>query len=264
MSRKRKIILKSEDDLIEMRRACGVAATIKQTLAKNCTPGITTRELDQYGRELMEGMGCISAFYGYKGPGKTPPYPGYTCISVNEEVVHGIPGNRKIKLGDIVSIDVGVVYEGWVGDNATTVMVGVTDPNVIRLVEQAELALKRAISLAVEGNYLGDICHSIERVARKAGFGIVRDFVGHGVGRNMHEPPQIPNYGKPGTRPRLREGMTLAIEPMFNLGRDGVETMPDGWTIKTKDRLPSVHVEHTVAVKKSSAEILTVPENLVG
>jgi len=256
-----RIIIKNDEELQCMREAGGVAAKIKLELARNATPGTSTQELDLYGKELIEKAGARSAFIGYKGPGKTPPYPGYTCISVNEEVVHGVPGDRLIQLGDIVSIDVGVHYNGFVGDNATTVMVGVTDPEVIRLVEVSNQALQDAIDQAVDGGFLGDVSHAVEAAAKKAGFGLVRQFVGHGVGRSMHEEPQIPNYGRPGTKPRLKTGMTLAIEPMLNLGKDDVQTLSDGWTVVTRDRLPSVHVEHTIAVMPGKAEILTLPEN---
>jgi methionyl aminopeptidase len=249
------INIKTDEELDRMRQAGRVAATIKNAMAKKTTPGITTEELDYYGRDLMVEMGAKSAFKGYK------KYPGYTCISVNDEVVHGIPGKRAIQFGDIVSIDVGVHYEGFVGDNATTVMVGVSDPEIIRLVKTAEASLAAGIEKAVVGCRLYDISHAIESVVVNAGYTVVRDFVGHGVGRSMHEEPQIPNYGTPGKGPRLKRGMTFAIEPMVNLGSADVEIMGDGWTVLTKDRKPSVHVEHTVAVMDGKAEILTLGEN---
>ena len=255
-----RIIIKNEEDLKGMRRAGGVASRIKLALAAAVVPGITTRELDAYAKDLIEKNKARSCFIGYKGAAPTP-YPAYTCISVNEEVVHGIPGDRKIRLGDIVSIDVGVHYEGFVGDNATTVMVGVTDPDVINLVRVAEQSLANAISKAVEGNRLSDISHAVEKTAKVGGFSVVKKFVGHGVGRTMHEPPQIKNFGPPGRGPKLKAGMTLAIEPMLNLGRHEVDIMNDHWTVLTRDRLPSCHVEHSVAVGKEKPEILTVPGN---
>jgi methionyl aminopeptidase len=201
---------------------------------------------------LIDTLGGKSAFFGYRG------YPGQICVSVNDEVVHGIPGARRIQIGDVVSLDVGVVYEGFVGDTAKTVMVGVNDPEVIRLVNTGQKALDVAIARAVAGARLSDVSHAIETVATDAGYSVVRDFVGHGVGRNMHEDPQIPNYGVPGRGPKLKPGMTLAFEPMINMGVFEVDVMADGWTVLTRDRLPSVHFEHTVAVREEGpAEVLT-------
>lgn len=255
-----KIILKNSEELDGMRAAGKVAANIRIRLAKEIAPGISTRELDLFARDLIDQAGARSAFINYAGPRGVPPYPGYTCISVNDEVVHGIPGDRKIRLGDIVSIDVGVVYKGFIGDNAMTVPVGVTDLKILELIRVSEKSLMNGISQAVEGNRLTDISHAIESTVTPHGFGVVRDFVGHGVGRNMHEPPQIYNFGPPGRGPILKEGMTLAIEPMVNFGTHDVETLSDGWTVVTKDRKYSVHVEHTVAVHKGKAEILTLPD----
>lgn len=255
-----KIKIKNERELDGMREAGRVAANIRMALAKEIAPGRTTRELDLFARDLIERSGARSAFIHYPGPRGVPPYPGYTCISVNEEVVHGIPGDRKIQLGDIVSIDVGVVYKGFIGDNAMTVPVGVSDPRILQLIRWSEQSLENAIAQAVAGNRLTDISHAVESTVKPHGYGVVRDFVGHGVGRDMHEPPQIFNYGPPGRGPVLREGMTLAIEPMVNLGTHEVETLDDGWTVVTQDRLPSVHVEHSVAVHEGKAEILTLPD----
>jgi len=255
-----KIIIKNEDELNGMRDAGRVAANIRVALAREIAPGVTTRELDLHARDLMEKAGCRSAFLNYPGPRRVPPYPSYTCLSVNEEVVHGVAGARRIELGDIVSIDIGVVYKGFIGDNAMTVMVGVTNPRLIDLVRTSEKALENAIAQAVAGNRLSDISHAVESTVTPKGFSVVRDFVGHGVGRKMHEPPQIFNYGPPGKGPLLREGMTLAIEPMVNLGTHEVKTLSDGWTVVTRDGLPSVHVEHTVAVREGRAEILTLPD----
>lgn len=257
-----KIIIKNEQELDGMREAGRVAANIRIALSKAIAPGVTTRELDLYAKDLIDQAGARSAFINYPGPRGVPPYPGYTCISVNEEVVHGIPGDRKVSLGDVVSIDVGVVYKGFIGDNAMSVPVGVTDLKVLELIRAAEESLMNAISKAVEGNRLSDISHAVESTIKPHGFGVVRDFVGHGVGRNMHEPPQIYNFGPPGRGPVLKHGMTLAIEPMINLGTHKVETLSDGWTVVTQDRLPSVHVEHSVAVLKDGFEILTLPDEM--
>jgi methionyl aminopeptidase len=246
------IIIKTPDEIDRMRASGRVAAQVRDELAQRIAPGITTGELDAYANELIGKLGAKSAFYGYRG------YPGNICTSVNDEVVHGIPGPRRINLGDVVSIDVGVFFEGYVGDTALTVLVGVTDPEVIRLIQVAEQALAAGIAKAVPGGRLSDVSHAIERTAVEAGFSVVREFVGHGIGRSMHEDPQIPNFGPPGRGPRLKPGMTLAIEPMVNLGRADVEVMPDGWTVLTKDRKPSAHVEHTVAIGPEGPEILTL------
>jgi methionyl aminopeptidase len=245
------IIVKTPEELDRMRASGRLAARIRDELARVMAPGVTTGELDAYAREMMAKAGARSAFFGYRG------FPGHICTSINCVVVHGIPGPQRIHAGDIVSIDVGVVLDGFIGDTATTVMVGVTDPRVIRLVRAAEEALEQGIAKAVAGARLSDVSHAIQQTAEAAGFSVVREFVGHGVGRSMHEEPQIPNYGPPGRGPRLRPGMTLAIEPMINLGAPDVEVLADGWTVMTKDRLPSAHVEHTVAVTDGQAEILT-------
>ena len=228
-----------------------MAARVRDELVRSVAPGLTTRMLDGLAAKLIERMGGTSAFLGYRG------YPGNICLSIDAEVVHGIPCDRRIELGQIVSIDVGVVYKGFVGDTATTVMVGVTDPDVVRLVRTTEQALKDGIRMARDGARLSDISHAIETCAARAGFSVVRDFVGHGIGRKMHEDPQIPNYGPPGKGPKLKTGMTLAIEPMVNMGGYAVEVMEDGWTVLTVDRKPSAHFEHTVAVGEDGPEILT-------
>ena len=245
------IIVKTPDELDRMRASGRVAARVRDALVKAVAPGITTMELDRLARDLMAQEGARSAFLGYRG------FPGHICASVNQVVVHGIPGDQRIQVGDVISLDVGVVFEGFVGDTATTVMVGVTDREVIRLVRVAEQALAAGIAKAQAGGRLSDISHAVEQETVQAGFSVVRDFVGHGIGRSMHEDPQIPNYGPPGRGPKLRPGMTLAIEPMLNLGRPEVEVLEDGWTVVTRDRRPSVHVEHTVAVLEEGPEILT-------
>jgi methionyl aminopeptidase len=246
------IILKNRDEISRMRESGRIAARVRDEIARMVSPGVTTRMLEREAARLIEAHKAKSAFLGYRG------YPGAVCISVDDEVVHGIPGERRIELGQIVSIDVGVVYGGFVGDTATTVMVGVTDPETIRLVRTAEQALADGIARARPGQRLGDVCHAIEATVTGAGFSVVRDFVGHGVGRTLHEDPQIPNYGKPGTGPRLKAGMTLAIEPMVNMGGFAVEVQADGWTVLTADRLPSAHFEHTVAISADGPEVLTL------
>ena len=245
------IIIKSPEDVAKMRVAGRITRAICEALAARVSPGMTTKALDDEAGELMRQQGVTSAFLGYRG------YPGNVCISVNEEVVHGIPGTRRIAMGDIVGIDVGVQVDGFCGDTALTVMVGVTDPDVIRLVEVAKQALQAGIAQAYAGRRLSDVSHAIEKTAVAAGFSVVRDFVGHGIGRQMHEDPQIPNYGLPGRGPKLVVGMTLAIEPMINMGAAAVNVRDDGWTVVTCDRRPSAHFEHTVVVGATEAEVLT-------
>ncbi len=235
-----------------MRASNRLAAEVLRATAQQVRPGVTTAALDAFAAGEMERCGARSAFLGYRG------FPGHICVSVNEEVVHGIPGPRVIRVGDIVSLDVGVVFEGFVGDTATTVAVGVADAEALRLIATAEDALMAAIAQARPGARLSDVSHAVEQAAGVAGYGVVRDFVGHGIGRRMHEEPQIPNFGPPGRGPRLEVGMTLAIEPMLTMGDWRVRVCPDGWTVVTADGRWSAHVEHTIAVGERGAEILTV------
>lgn len=245
------IAIRTDSDLAAMRASGRVAAQVRDAVAAKVSPGVTTLELSDYAAELIKNLGGESAFLGYRG------YPGVICVSVNETVVHGIPDQRRIALGDIVSIDVGVRVNGFIGDTATTVMVGVTAPEVVRLVAATERALEAGIRMARAGRRLSDVSHAIESEAVQSGFSVVREFVGHGVGREMHEEPQIPNFGAPGRGPVLRAGMTLAIEPMVNMGAAAVTVLADGWTVVTKDRKPSAHCEHTIAVRDGAAEVLT-------
>jgi methionyl aminopeptidase len=246
------IIVKTPDEIEKMRASGRMAATVRDEVAGRVAPGVTTGELADFAGKRIVELGGESAFFGYHG------YPGQICVSVNDEVVHGIPGPRRIEIGDIVSIDVGVLYGGYIGDTATTVMVGVTDREVINLVKTTEAALYAGIAKARAGGRLSDVSHAIEQVGKQAGLFVVRDFVGHGVGKTMHEEPQVPNFGKPGRGPRLKTGTTIAIEPMFNMGAVGVDVQADGWTVLTRSGRPSAHFEHTVAVCDGRAEILTV------
>jgi methionyl aminopeptidase len=246
------IVIKSAAELERMRQSGHLAAVVRDDVASKVSPGVTTMDLAEYAGELIKKLGGESAFKGYRG------YPGIICVSVNDTVVHGIPGPRRICLGDIVSIDVGVKYEGFVGDTALTVMVGVTDPETVRLVKATEKALQDGIAMAVAGNRVSDISHAVEKSVLAEGFSVVRDYVGHGIGRKMHEDPQIPNFGVPGRGSVVRPGMTFAIEPMVNQGRPDVEVQDDGWTVLTRDRKLSAHFEHTVAVTEGAAEILTI------
>ena len=234
-----------------MRLAGAVAANILQELAALVAPGLTTQDIDEAAGKLMEAAGVRSAFLGYRS------FPGRICISLNEEVVHGIGSKRIIQYGDIVKLDVGINCEGWIGDTATTVPAGMIQPEVERLVSVTQQILLSAIPLATAGRRLGDLSSHIEERTLAAGYSVVREFVGHGVGRNLHEEPQIPNYGKRGTGPKLKAGMTLAIEPMINLGKAEVRILKDKWTVVTEDSRPSAHFEHTVLVTNDEPEILT-------
>jgi len=224
---------------------------VLQRLADAVVPGITSRELDNLALATMELHGIKSAFFGYMG------YPAQCCISVNETVIHGIPNDRCIEAGDIVSLDVGVWFEGFVGDNALTVMVGDCSPDVVRLVASTEEALLAGVAACRPGARLGDVSHAIERVAVAHRLSVVREFVGHGVGRALHEEPQVPNFGPSGRGPVLKPGMVLCLEPMFNLGVRGIRTLEDGWTVVTRDRKPSAHFEHMVAITAAGAEVLS-------
>ena len=250
--RKPRIPIKSAGEIDAMREAGRVASTILMAVAAEAAPGKTTGEIDQLAAELMEQHDCVSAFLGYRG------FPGYTCISLNEEVVHGIGGARKIMPGDILSIDVGIVKDGFIGDNATTVAVGDIPVETQRLLAATEESLFRAIDHARAGERLADLCGAVEEFVRPLGFSIVREFVGHGVGKNLHEEPQIPNYRPSGKTPILQPGMTLAIEPMVNAGVAGVRILDDGWTVITADKKPSAHFEHTVLVTDGEPEVLTM------
>jgi methionyl aminopeptidase len=248
------IPVKTEKEVILMRASGSLAAEVLQRVAEAVAPGVTTQELDERARQILRERGAESAFLGYHG------YPGAICISINEEVIHGIPGSRRIAMGDLVSLDVGVKYEGFIGDNATTVMVGVTNPDHVRLVTTTQEALMAGIAVVRDGVRLSDVSHAVEQAALAGGCTVVRDFVGHGVGRQLHEDPQVPNYGRPGRGPVLKNGMTICIEPMVNLGCADVDLLADGWTVVTRDRQPSAHFEHTVLVRPGGADVLTKSE----
>lgn len=245
------IPIKNEREIEKMRAACSSASTVLERVSNLIRPGLTTREIDEAAADLIAAESCKSAFLGYRG------FPGHICISVNEEVVHGIGGSRKIQYGDIVKLDVGVIKDGWVGDTATTVPVGVVDEKVARLLRVTEDTLSHAITFAQSGRRLGDLCAAIEAEIVANGYSVVREFVGHGVGRQLHEEPQVPNYGRKGSGPKLKPGMTLAIEPMVNMGSAAVRILADKWTVVTSDGKPSAHFEHTVLITKGEPEILT-------
>ena len=245
------IPIKTEREVEKMRQACRAASEVLDKVSALVRPGISTGEVDQAAADYMADLGCQSAFLGYRG------FPGNICISLNEEVVHGIGSSRRIQYGDIVKLDIGVVKNGWVGDTATTVPVGIIDEKVQRLLAVTESTLETAITYAQAGRRLGDLCAAIEDEITANGYTVVREFVGHGVGRKLHEEPQVPNYGRPGSGPKLKAGMTIAIEPMVNMGVAGVRILDDKWTVVTLDAKPSAHFEHTVLVTKGEPEILT-------
>jgi len=247
------IPIKRGIEIEKMRRAGETAANILQQLAELVAPGITTGEIDRAASRLMAAAGVRSAFLGYK------KFPGHICISLNEEVVHGIGGPRKIAYGDVVKIDCGIICDGWIGDTATSVPAGTVDPAVEKLLATTKAILEGAVQLVRPGRRLGDVGNYVEAEAVKQGYSIVKEFVGHGVGRSLHEEPQIPNFGKRGTGPVLKPGMTLAIEPMINMGKSKVRVLEDKWTVVAADGLPSAHFEHTVLVTNDAPEVLTWP-----
>lgn len=245
------IILKSPHEIKLIERACRIAAGALEMLASVIKPGVKTKELEEYAEAYIKSKGGIPAFKGYRG------YPASICVSVNNQVVHGIPSQRVLKEGDIVSIDLGVIYEGYYGDAARSYAVGNVGELQKKLLEVTERALYIGIEKAKAGNRVGDISAAIQNYVEQNGFSVVRAFVGHGVGKFLHEEPQVPNFGKPGKGPRLKEGMTIAIEPMVNTGSPDVMILDDGWTAVTADGGYSAHFEHTVVITKNGAQILT-------
>jgi methionyl aminopeptidase len=252
------IPIKSADEIKLMRETCRIAAVSLETMAQSLEVGMTTYDLDLIGKKAIESQGAISACFGYSGSkGK---FPCYTCISINDEVVHGVSRlDRCIEDGDIVSLDVVVRYKGFVGDNARSLVVGTSNEKKDHLLATTKTALEKGIEKASKGNRVGDISHSIQKFVENEGFSVIREFVGHGVGLSMHEPPQIPNFGRRHTGPVLAPGMTLAIEPMVNMGSKEVAVLDDGWTVITKDGLPSAHFEHTILILSDGVEVLTTP-----
>ena len=247
------IHLRSHREIEHIRASCRVVVAALDAVRRAISAGMTTAELEQVVGEVIATHGAQSAFKGYRG------YPALTCISVNEEVIHGIPGRRVLREGDIVSVDVGVKVNGYYGDGATTIPVSNVSLEIQRLLKVTEEALYRAITQARIGKRLSDISFTVQQWAESHGFSVVREFVGHGLGRYLHEEPQIPNFGEPGRGPRLMKGMVLAIEPMINMGRPEVRVLEDKWTAVTVDGLPSAHFEHTVVITDDEPDILTKP-----
>jgi methionyl aminopeptidase len=250
------IHLKSPRELEKMRVAGRHVGEILLILREMAQPGVTTGEIDHAAHSEIKKRKLGSSFLGY-GPGGAPPFPAVLCTSLNEEIVHGIPGTRELLPGDLLKLDFGVIFEGFHGDAAVAVQVGEPDPEVERLQKTTRDSLYAGVEQLTPGNRLGDVSNAVQQVVESCGYSVVRDFVGHGIGRQLHEPPQVPNFGPPGRGPRLRVGMVLAIEPMVNLGGPEVEVLEDGWTAAAADRKLSCHYEHTVAITQEGPEILT-------
>ncbi len=246
------IIIKSETEIEKMREAGRIVATVLNTLKLKVEPGMKTRELDTIASKETKRMGAVPSFKGYHG------YPASVCVSVNDEIVHGIPGDKTLKEGDIVSIDFGVIYNEFQGDAALTTGVGKIAPEAEKLLQVTEASLMKGISAARAGSRLGDISAAIQQYVENRGLSVVREYTGHGIGRKMHEDPQIPNFGIPGRGPVLKKGMTLALEPMVNIGDWRTRLEDDNWTVRTSDGSLSAHFEHTIAITDDEAVILTV------
>jgi methionyl aminopeptidase len=245
------IIGKSQKEIEKMRAAGQLVGRVLQELRKIAAPGMTTLEVNDAAEKMIRDGGAYPTFKGYNG------FPFSICASVNEQVVHGFPSSYELKEGDIFSIDVGVTLDGFVGDTATTIPVGNVSEDLLKLIRVTEECLELAIEKCRAGNHVGDIGYVVQTHAEAHGYSIVRDYVGHGIGRQMHEDPQIPNYGKPGKGPKIKKGYVFAVEPMINLGSHHTKTLKDGWTVVTLDGRPSAHVEHTIAVTDEGPEVLT-------
>lgn len=251
------IIIKSKNEIVTMREAGRIVYNTHQELKKHLKPGVSTLELDKIAENFIRKHGAIPSFKGYQGAAGAPPFPGSICTSVNEELVHGIPSKRKLKDGDIITIDIGAYYNGYHGDSAWSYPIGQVDKDILHLLEATEKALFAGLEQVKPDARLGDVSHAIQTYAEKEGFSIVREYAGHGIGRQLHESPSIPNFGPPNQGVRLRPGMTLAIEPMLNLGERFVKTLDDDWTVVTMDGSPCAHYEHTIVVTEDGYEIMT-------
>ena len=245
------IYLKTDEEIELLRAANQIVARTLAEVAKVIAPGVTTLKLDTIAEEYIRSQGAVPGFKGYGG------FPGTLCVSVNENVVHGIPSNYALREGDIVSVDCGAVKDGYNGDSTYTFCVGEVDEEVKRLLRTTKESLYIGIEHAVEGNRIGDIGHAIQEYCEKRGYGVVREMCGHGVGRKLHEDPDVPNYGRKGTGPLIKNGMVIAIEPMINMGSKNIVIERDGWTTRTKDRKPSAHYEHTIAIHYGKPDILS-------
>ncbi|PKL89053.1 MAG: type I methionyl aminopeptidase [Ignavibacteriae bacterium HGW-Ignavibacteriae-2] len=251
------ILIKTKNEIDKIRESCLIVAETLQLVKRNVKPGITTLELDKIAEDYIRSNDAIPAFKGYSQAGSFD-FPGSLCTSVDYEVVHGIPGNRVLKEGEILSIDVGVLKNNYYGDAAISVAVGVVSEDKQKLMDVTEKSLYLGIEQAVVDNRIGDISAAVQEEVERNGFSIVRELCGHGVGRHLHEEPQVPNFGRKGTGSKIKNGLTIAIEPMVNLGSFNVDVANDGWTVRTSDRKPSAHFEHTIAIINGKPEILTV------
>lgn len=251
------ISLKSARDIEGMRRAGQITAAARALAGKMVRPGVTTLEIDNAVRKFITGHGARPSFLHFPGPPGTRPFPGAACISVNDEVIHGIPGKQVLREGDIVSVDVGAYIGGFHGDCAGTFACGEVSDEAARLIAVTEQSFWEGIKFARFGYRVSDISHAVQEYVEDHGFSVVRDYVGHGVGTQLHEPPEVPNYGKPGHGPRLAPGMTLAVEPMVNQGGARIKVMRDGWTVRTADGALSAHYENSILITKGEPEILT-------
>lgn len=249
------IIYKSAEEIQAIKRSNRIVAKILAELGKMIKPGVQTKDLNEYAERRTREMGAVPAFKGYRG------YPASLCTSINEEIVHGIPSSRALHSGDIISLDFGVVYEGFYGDAAVTYPVGKITPRAEKLIATARDAFFKGVSRLKEGNRLSDISYAIQSHVESQGFSVIRSFVGHGIGFSLHEEPQVPNFGSPDRGPKLKKGMVLAIEPMIAAGSWEVEILSDNWTAVTRDRSLSAHYEHTVALTHEGIEILSLPED---
>ena len=256
MSWERNIVIKSSQEIAALREAGRINARALEAVRQLIRPGVTTAELDAAAEEVIRKHGASPTFKGYPGPS---PYPASICVSINEQLVHGIPGKRKLQIGDIVSVDCGSTFEGFVGDSAFTLGVGEISAQARRLIEVTEQALYKGINMMRDGNRVGDVSAAIQVFVESAGFNVTREYTGHGVGRQMHEGPQVPNYGTSGRGPVLRQGMTIALEPMVLVGTSQTRVLPDQWTVVSADGSLTAHWEHSVAITDGEPLILTLP-----
>jgi methionyl aminopeptidase len=245
------IVLRTDEEIDIIAAAGAVVAEVLVEVRRRLSPGVTTRELDDLAETIIRDSGGVPAFKGYRG------FPATLCVSLGREVVHGMPGSRRLEEGVVVSVDVGVRLDDYFADAARSYVLGEADEETLRLLRMTEAARDAGIAAAVDGSHVGDVSHAVQTTAEQAGYGVVRDLVGHGVGKKLHEDPQVPNYGRPGAGPRLDVGTVIAVEPMVNVGTWRVETLDDGWTVVTADGSQSAHFEHTIAVTENGPRVLT-------
>lgn len=252
------IPIKSDAEIEKMRQAADILVRTHELISNHIQVGITTKELDRIAEEYIISQGAVPSFKGYHG------YPATICASINDEVVHGIPSQRKLQQGDVLSVDIGVYLNGYHSDSARSYIIGQPSPEIQRLIDVTEQSFYEGLKFAKVGYHLSDISQAIQQYVEANGFGVVRDLVGHGIGKDLHEEPQVPNYKTPGRGPRLQQGMVLAIEPMVNMGTWEIKVLGDDWTVVTKDGMPSAHYENTVVITDGEPEILTIPKTDIG